>query len=247
MSATPPYPMRLWIGLDLGKIQDYTALAIVEELPATVRIDERAFRAIPAWSDDPHWHVRHLQRWELLTPYETIAHDLDGLLLALLNGRPRPDLNVWVDATGVGVAVVERLRAQPILRSLGVNSCSITAGKGWSQAGPGEFHVAKSELVGVAQVAIQRGRIRVAKHLPDAAVLLGELRGFEARISDSGNMQFSHREGEHDDLVLAVALACWGGAGRRAGEVVQTNYLGLGAERDTPPYGPAAARRRRAW
>ena len=35
------------------------------------------------------------------------------------------------------------------------------------------------------------------------------------RVTSSGNEQYgAWREGEHDDLVFAVALACWG-AGKR--------------------------------
>ena len=46
-----------------------------------------------------------------------------------------------------------------------------------------------------------------------------ELATFSARITAAGNQTFEAdwREGEHDDLVLAVAIACWIGANRFTG------------------------------
>jgi hypothetical protein len=43
-------------------------------------------------------------------------------------------------------------------------------------------------------------------------VLRQELLGFEVRITSAGNDTYgAWREGTHDNLVLAVALACWYG------------------------------------
>jgi len=42
-------------------------------------------------------------------------------------------------------------------------------------------------------------------------VLAREMAEMRVKITPSGNEQYgAWREGEHDDLVLAVALACWG-------------------------------------
>lgn len=54
------------------------------------------------------------------------------------------------------------------------------------------------------------GEFRIAASLPDAAVLMRELQDFRVRYSDAGNATFSAREGAHDDLVLAHALAVFG-------------------------------------
>jgi hypothetical protein len=71
--------------------------------------------------------------------------------------------------------------------------------------------VSKHDLVSVAQVALQNGRLRIAEKLPDAAVLVKELQNFQVKITDMGNDTYgAWREGPHDDLVLAVALALWG-------------------------------------
>jgi hypothetical protein len=57
---------------------------------------------------------------------------------------------------------------------------------------------------------IQRRRLQIARGLPDAAVLVRELQQFQVKITAAANETFGvWRDGQHDDLVLAVALACW--------------------------------------
>ena len=44
----------------------------------------------------------------------------------------------------------------------------------------------------------------------DAATLVRELQNFQVKLTAAANETFGvWREGQHDDLVLAVALACW--------------------------------------
>jgi hypothetical protein len=71
--------------------------------------------------------------------------------------------------------------------------------------------VPKRDLVGALQVLIQTGRLRIAEGLRDARTLVDELLRFRVRI----NARTAHdsygawRECEHDDLVLALAVAVW--------------------------------------
>lgn len=71
----------------------------------------------------------------------------------------------------------------------------------------------KRDLVSTLQVLFQSGRLKVAGGLKLAPVLVEELLNFKVKI----NVKTAHdsyeawREGIHDDLVLAVALACWYG------------------------------------
>lgn len=226
MSTIEP-PRRYTVGLDLGKLQDYTALAVVEEAPASWREDLARAVAVPRWADDPDFAVPWLQRWPLQTPYHAIAADVAGLVADLHGRVPRPEVALFVDATGVGTAVVEMLRAAPALAALGrrfVQAVTITAGNETSRTGDG-WHVPKKELVAAAQVALQRGKLKVAAQLPEAATLTAELRAFEVRITASAQQTFNAREGQHDDLVLGVALALWGALpARRPQPLLQYNY-----------------------
>jgi hypothetical protein len=56
---------------------------------------------------------------------------------------------------------------------------------------------------------LQAGRLQVARRLPLARVLVQELLNFRVRITEAANETFGAGEGEHDDIVVAVALACW--------------------------------------
>ena len=48
--------------------------------------------------------------------------------------------------------------------------------------------------------------------LPETPTLTAELAGFQMKVTAAGHDQYgAWREGAHDDLVLAVALAVWYG------------------------------------
>jgi hypothetical protein len=70
--------------------------------------------------------------------------------------------------------------------------------------------VPKRDLVGVLQVLLQTRRLRIASQLPEATILERELLAFRAKTPTSGaEVAEAWRERPHDDLVLAVAFACW--------------------------------------
>lgn len=68
----------------------------------------------------------------------------------------------------------------------------------------------KGGLVSKLQALLHSGDLRIAASLPDAAVLGRELQDLRVRFTDAGNAAFHAREGAHDDLVLASALAVFG-------------------------------------
>jgi len=52
--------------------------------------------------------------------------------------------------------------------------------------------------------------LEVAAQMREREVLLREMREMRVRVSEAGREQFGvWRDGEHDDLVLAVALSVW--------------------------------------
>ncbi len=112
-----------------------------------------------------------------------------------------------VDATGVGRPVVDRLRRERLPGTL--LDVTITGGDTATHQGS-SWRVPKRELVSVAQVLLQSGRLKIAEALPDTAVLTRERLNFQVKINDLAHDSYgAWREGTHDDLVLAVALACW--------------------------------------
>lgn len=187
------------MGLDLGKLSDFTAMALLEwELPIPCG---------PLWRAD--YRITTLRRWPLSTPYLDIIAQVTRFL-ATLPKAAWPLL--MIDATGVGEAVVEaavrHMREQRCRGGWG--AVTITGGNAITARGASRWNVSKKQLVSHLQVVMGSRRLHVAPELPDAQTLLRELGTFSVKISDSGNESFeSWRERDHDDLVLAVALATW--------------------------------------
>jgi hypothetical protein len=183
------------IGLDLGQKQDYTAVAVVEK--------EELSKA----GEKPMLYLRHLERYALATPYgeqmDRVAALVEKINGQANQGRP-PEL--IVDATGVGVGVVEMLKD----RGLRYRAVSITGGVTETISG-GTYHVPKRNLVSQAVAPFEGKRLTIAKVMRLVPELVKELENFKVKV----NIRTAHdsyeawRESDHDDLVLALALACW--------------------------------------
>lgn len=195
------------VGLDLGQSADYTALVITRQrVPpgwrpgAAVRSEETAYEAVV------------LKRYPLGTAYPEIVTDVKELVVREPLGQKdltgAPNTTLAVDATGVGPPVVDMLRRsglQPV-------AITITGGNQVTHPAPRDWNVPKRDLVSVLQVLFHSGRLKIAAQLPHAETLKRELLNFRAKISVSGHDTYeAWREGQHDDLVLALALACWAG------------------------------------
>jgi hypothetical protein len=96
---------------------------------------------------------------------------------------------VLCDQTGAGDPLLEMLRGG--LSSAGVKGLTFTA-------------ASKSSLIDGLVWLVDRGALQMEPD-PD---LLRELQHFEATVSPSGNQKLGARNGYHDDLVIALALAC---------------------------------------
>jgi hypothetical protein len=183
-------------GLDLGQAQDFTALAVLEqtEIPDT----EKPMQKVR------HYAARHLERFPLGTAYTAVC----ARLVTLFAAPPLAGTELAVDQTGVGRPVIDMLTRSPINAS--IRPITITGGHKATPSETGGWLVPKKELVSVLQVMLQGRRIKVAPTLPEAATLVRELTTFQVKITPAANEVFgAWREGQHDDLVLAVAIAVW--------------------------------------
>ncbi len=168
-------------GLDLGQAQDYSALVLTE-------------------GDGEQHSVVGLQRWPLGTPYTQIISDTCTRVAAF----DMPTL--VVDRTGVGRPIVEFLLAQR--PKAHVKSVLIHGGHQTNVVGD-SFNVPKKELVAVLQTLLQQHKLKIGEH-PFRDVLLKEMADFKVKITTAGKETFeAWREGAHDDMVLALALAAW--------------------------------------
>jgi hypothetical protein len=186
--------VRYFLGLDLGQAADYTALATVRRTGGA----------------EARYEVVGLKRFALGTAYAAIVESVSALLgRAPLNG---PKTKLLVDATGVGMPVVE------MFRRAGMKPVAVimTAGATATCVDAYRWHVPKRELVSALQLPLQAGRLKVSGRLAEAATLQREMLSFRVRITAAANDTYAAwREGEHDDTVLAVALATWAGEALR--------------------------------
>lgn len=198
--------LPFYVGLDLGQSADYTALAVVHSVH-TRTPDGQMAKGL---------HLRHLERYPLRTPYPEIVENVAALIrdekLSPTEYDPsrgryssRPPALV-VDNTGVGVAVTDLLKGKG-LRFMPV---TITGGDEAHKTGR-NWRVPKRDIVAALEVPFHTGELKVAEGLSLWPVLREELLNFRRKIDlKTAHDSYEHwREADHDDLVLATALACW--------------------------------------
>lgn len=196
--AIEPNAPNYTIGIDLGQVYDHSALAVVErlEMPSKQQLSRMTIL-------DQH-RVLGLKRWEKGTSYDVVVKETGDLIR---RGRLERAVIV-IDATGVGRAVADLFLQAHRLGALGrywPRPFVITGGREIT----GEV-VPKRELVGHLQTLLQSGRLKVADSLPLAPDLRREMLEFKVKTSPTGQETYeSARESIHDDIVIAVALACW--------------------------------------
>lgn len=205
MTARPQDPPQYFTGLDLGQQADFSALVVVERhtIPDPEQKQKTTYQ----------FDVRHLHRWPLKTPYPTIVGDVK----ALFAEPPLKGSTLVLDETGVGRAVTDMVRAAGI--SAWLRPFSITCGS----AVTGRT-VAKKHLIGAVQAPLCSGRLHLAQSLELTPTLTKELSDFQVKVTEDRNETFaSWRERDHDDLVLALALALF--VGSQPGMVYSVAYV----------------------
>lgn len=188
------------IGLDLGQRHDFSAIAVVQR-----REQRRAYQA-------PVFHsvaLRLIERVPLGTPYPAVVERVRRLAQhPALVGQCR----VVMDATGVGAPVVDLLRSA----GLGCELCAVTITGGEREAphgsarGVARWSVPKRDLIAGVETLLEKRALRIAKNMKDAGALVRELTDMRAVRKSRGRVRLGADGcGQHDDLVIALALACW--------------------------------------
>jgi hypothetical protein len=183
-------------GLDLGQKRDYSALALLER--ARIWTDERD-PVTYAWRTRTRYALRYVERIPLGTDYVEVARRVCGVA----GRREIAPLRLAVDATGVGLAVVDLLRrsGDAGFRS-GLAPVVITGGSR-ARYERESYYVPRKDLLDLPVVMLERRQLVFAADLPGRRELEGELRGMGVSSAGAG------AGAVHDDLVMALALAVW--------------------------------------
>lgn len=188
-------------GLDLGQSNDATAITVLRR--TRFLISDAVIRGKADWRDEKPstYQCGYLERIPLGTTYPAIvAH------VARLMTRPTwaGNITLALDKTGVGAPIAD------LFKSAGIAFAAVTITGGDTENNDGnEWRVPKLVLISRLQALLHEGRLHIHDALPDAPELVKELQDFRVNFTAAGHMTFGAREGRHDDLVLALAIAAW--------------------------------------
>jgi hypothetical protein len=169
--------------VDLGYARDYTALALVQRVELAEHEGTR-----------PEYHVRRLKRFALRTETPEIIEYLRDFVQWR---SVRDKITLVVDGSGGGRPIFQEM-ARAGLRP---TALVITAG-----GAVNGNHVSKQVLVSRLKLCMEQRRVKVAPLLQLSAELQKEFQNFQAKLSPSGNWKFGAAAGQHDDLVMAIAM-----------------------------------------
>jgi hypothetical protein len=189
---TPPPGIDYFTGQDLGQVHEFTAFQVLER---SIAQDFRG-REYPA-----HYAVRHLERLPIGTPYAVLCNRLG----TLFRDPKLAGSTLIVDRTVVGKPVLDLLLQTEI--DAEAKRLIVTTGPRVTFE-EGDSLVPKKDLVGALQLLLQSRQLAVAPSLQQAASLMQELTNLKAKApTRTDDALADWRQGVHDDLVLAVAVA----------------------------------------
>lgn len=185
------------IGVDLGQSQDYSALAVTEQI-------ER--------DGKPAFVVRTIERLPLGSTYAAAAERVAFILGELrrksdadeADGRPGVRLECVIDRSGVGAAAVELFRergVRPLVEVTIVGGDAVT-----ERADDGRIMMGKVHMITRMRVQHEQRRLDVPRS-EMGRLFADELRDFRGDRTPAGNQTFSARSGAHDDVLIAAALS----------------------------------------
>lgn len=209
-----------FVALDLGQSRDYTACVVLEHTetyavppPKTGRdafemvgigdSTGKPSKPIPFTPTAETYHVRYCNRLALNTPYPEIVRWTATLVRKLMASAR---VGLIIDATGVGRAILDMFREE----RLKVVPVNVTGGF-HANFGNGVWNVPKKDLVSSAKMLLAKGILKIDDSTEYKDVLRTEIENFRIKINERTRHESyeSWREGDHDDLVFALSLACW--------------------------------------
>jgi hypothetical protein len=217
------------IGLDIGQKSDYSAVVVVQVGERPGPQTYRSYRT----GDLEHvpestYKVRHLARLPLGTPFRDVAQEVVNLVGGvwawekelrqegyILPTEPQLTRDLWMDATGMGLPVVEMVK-NALAVSAKTDQCLVhpvvfNYGDRYKR---GEFEghgdvLGKGYLVNRLQVLFEQRQLTLPKGDPQTDAMVEELKAYEIRVDENANERYgAFVVGAHDDMVTALGLTC---------------------------------------
>lgn len=208
--------MSWLLSLDCGKQHDYSVLGAIE---CSQRIYDpnlgkegekrlqRYLKRHPVKIMNMYV-LRGLTQFDLGTDYDKVTNEVAH---KYNNAELMGEVTVLVDAGGVGLAVMDMLRAKGV-PPLGI----MLKGSGEATMTNGIYHVSKEEVVLSLVVAFQSRRLVIIDTLldrSDGKQLVKQLDGFQMKPPNARGHRAleAGKEEVHDDMVMMLAQAIWFG------------------------------------
>ncbi|MCS3662314.1 hypothetical protein [Salinibacter ruber] len=202
-----------FLGLDLGQSSDPSALTVAEQQVPIQEEHPSAENPTGETRGEPAYLVRHIERFDLGTPYPDVVRRVASVLGAPETGD---DPTLIMDASGVGAPVVDQFHEEG-LRPVEI---TFTGGNDVQRDGR-RYSVPKSDLVGTVQTLLQSRRLQVVEELDLASALATEMKRFRVKTTTTGHVRFEHAtESDTDDILLSLACALWYAERPTAGFVI---------------------------
>jgi hypothetical protein len=186
---------RIYLGLDIGKRQDHTAIAVLELRWAYGPKDNlsQKIREIPTLV------LRYSTRLALDTETTKIPQLVRETLqrFAPRHGEPSRVDTLLIDATGIGHTVVELIRKNQTKAH--IQPVTLTNGHVDRRLKDGYLSLPRPDMLNSLKMVFELGNIKMEPSAPGFVDMERELIQFQP----SGDQQ------EHDDLVMAMAMAVW--------------------------------------
>lgn len=184
------------IGIDVGQAQDRTAIVVSD----------------PALRGDKG-EVCYPIRYVKALPLGISAPDIVSEIRSVCGNIRYPEgytvkKHLWIEINGCGLPIYDMVReAVPDVDVHGV-FMSYGEAKEKPNVWAKQITMAKAYMVSRLQILIDFDRID-APDTPEVRQMIQELKNYEIRITESANAQFgAWKVGTHDDLVVALGLAC---------------------------------------
>ena len=185
---------RAWpdfaIGIDLGQVRDYTALVLLQRIEP---VDNPSGDGMLV---QPHYHLRQVKRFPRRTETPAVITYLENLMnRPTLKGR----VALIADASGMGGPIVQQMKRH----GLGTIPMIITGG-----AQANGYNVPKANLVMRLKLLLEQRRLKIPMTLKLLRELVEEFTNFKMGYTPSRHATYSAASGYHDDIIIALALAC---------------------------------------
>jgi len=194
---------RFYAGVDFGKKQDHSVVAVVE-------------------GKRDHLHLRHCHQFKLDTPYGVVI----GYIKRLQDNWNRL-ASITCDQTGVGDYIVEDMKRSGVRNVEGVTftetnketmatalketmrtaECPQCSWRGYIETVEGEWTTTCQK--GCTSSEGNPQTLTPLLHIPYDPELLNELNTPTYQLAKTGKIQYSHPQGTHDDRFWATALAVY--------------------------------------